>query len=85
MKESGLFHFQLVYFVAYIDKIAGFMQPFAGARLKLPIYVYGPETHMTSIVASALGLRPPPDTPVAPQTTGQFLLQPERNVNATTS
>lgn len=55
----------------------------SGARLKLPIYVYGPETHMTSIVASALGLRPPPDTPVAPQTTGQFLLQPERNTGGT--
>ncbi|VDK47817.1 unnamed protein product [Anisakis simplex] len=52
----------------------------SGIKLNLPIYVYGPETHMTSIVAAALGLKPLPDTPHAPQTTGQFLLQPERNV-----
>lgn len=50
-----------------------------GRKLDIPIYVYGPETHMTSIVAAALGLRPLPDVPCAPQTTGQFLLQPERN------
>lgn len=42
--------------------------------------MYGPETHMTSIVAAALKLRPLPESPAAPQTTGQFLLQPERFV-----
>uniref|UniRef100_A0A0M3IDI4 ATP citrate synthase n=1 Tax=Ascaris lumbricoides TaxID=6252 RepID=A0A0M3IDI4_ASCLU len=52
----------------------------SGTKLNLPVYVYGPETHMTSIVAAALGVRPLPDSPHAPQTTGQFLLQPERNV-----
>lgn len=54
-----------------------------GEKLNLPIFVYGPETHMTSIVGAALGLRPPPDSPAAPQTTGQFLLQPERNTAGT--
>lgn len=51
-----------------------------GVKLDIPIYVYGPETHMTSIVAAALGVRPLPDAPSAPQTTGHFLLQPGRNV-----
>ncbi|VDN50918.1 unnamed protein product [Dracunculus medinensis] len=50
----------------------------SGAKFNLPIFVYGPETHMTSIVAAALKLRPLPESPAAPQTTGQFLLQPER-------
>ncbi|VIO88263.1 ATP-citrate synthase, putative [Brugia malayi] len=45
-----------------------------GSRLNLPIHVYGPETHMTSIVAAALGLCRTPDSPLAVQTTGQFLL-----------
>ncbi|EJW81690.1 hypothetical protein WUBG_07400, partial [Wuchereria bancrofti] len=47
---------------------------FLGSRLNLPIHVYGPETHMTSIVAAALGLCRAPDSPLAVQTTGQFLL-----------
>ncbi|PAV76376.1 hypothetical protein WR25_26051 isoform C [Diploscapter pachys] len=51
----------------------------AAAKLELPIYVFGPETHMTAIVGAALGVRPLPDVPIAPQTTGQFLLSPERN------
>ncbi|VDM41323.1 unnamed protein product [Toxocara canis] len=55
----------------------------SGTKLNLPVYVYGPETHMTTIVAAALGLRPLPDSPHAPQTTGQFLLQPERNTAGT--
>uniref|UniRef100_F1KSZ0 ATP-citrate synthase n=1 Tax=Ascaris suum TaxID=6253 RepID=F1KSZ0_ASCSU len=55
----------------------------SGTKLNLPVYVYGPETHMTSIVAAALGVRPLPDSPHAPQTTGQFLLQPERNTAGT--
>lgn len=54
-----------------------------GVKLNLPIHVYGPETHMTSIVAAALGLKPLPEAPSAPQTTGQFLLQPERNTAGT--
>ena len=43
--------------------------------------MFGPETHMTAIVGAALGVRPLPDVPIAPQTTGQFLLSPERNVS----
>ncbi|VDK86738.1 unnamed protein product [Litomosoides sigmodontis] len=43
-----------------------------GSRLNLPIHVYGPETHMTSIVATALELRHTPDRPLVLQTAGQF-------------
>lgn len=52
----------------------------AATKLEIPIYVFGPETHMTAIVGAALGLKPMPTVPTAPQTTGQFLLSPERNV-----
>ncbi|CAJ0958126.1 unnamed protein product, partial [Mesorhabditis belari] len=52
-------------------------------RLDLPIHVFGPETHMTAIVGAALGVRPVPAAPVAPHTTGQFLLSPERNTAGT--
>ncbi|RCN24098.1 hypothetical protein ANCCAN_30212, partial [Ancylostoma caninum] len=43
------------------------------------MHVFGPETHMTSIVGPALGISELPAVPHAPQTTGQFLLSPERN------
>lgn len=52
----------------------------AATKLELPIHVFGPETHMTAIVGAALGVKPMPTVPTAPQTTGQFLLSPERNV-----
>uniref|UniRef100_A0A0K0D6Z9 ATP citrate synthase n=1 Tax=Angiostrongylus cantonensis TaxID=6313 RepID=A0A0K0D6Z9_ANGCA len=52
----------------------------AAQKLELPIHVFGPETHMTAIVGAALGVRDLPAVPLAPQTTGQFLLSPERNV-----
>ncbi|CAJ0607120.1 unnamed protein product [Cylicocyclus nassatus] len=51
----------------------------AASKLDLPIHVFGPETHMTSIVGPALGISELPAVPHAPQTTGQFLLSPERN------
>lgn len=54
-----------------------------GTRLSLPIHVFGPETHMTAIVGAALGVRPIPAPPIAPQTTGQFLLSPERHTAGT--
>jgi hypothetical protein len=46
----------------------------SGETLSIPIYVFGPETHMTSIVAMALGKKPV--TPPAKQqaTTANFLL-----------
>uniref|UniRef100_A0A1I7VNE3 ATP-citrate synthase n=1 Tax=Loa loa TaxID=7209 RepID=A0A1I7VNE3_LOALO len=44
-----------------------------GSRLNLPIHVYGPETHMTGIVAAALGICHAPDKPLALQATDQFL------------
>ncbi|UJR20924.1 hypothetical protein I4U23_024033 [Adineta vaga] len=56
-----------------------------GASLGVPIYVFGPETHMTAIVGMALGKRPivPPEQ--AELTTANFLLstsvhQPKLNV-----
>ncbi|KAI6181752.1 ATP-citrate synthase [Aphelenchoides besseyi] len=54
-----------------------------GAKIGLPIFVYGPETHMTAIVGAALGVRPLPEAAHAPHTTGQFLLTPERNTAGT--
>uniref|UniRef100_A0A183C8G5 ATP citrate synthase n=1 Tax=Globodera pallida TaxID=36090 RepID=A0A183C8G5_GLOPA len=50
----------------------------ASTKLNLPIHVFGPETHMTSIVGAALGVRPLPEASLTPHTTGQFLLAPER-------
>ncbi|KAI1716194.1 ATP citrate lyase citrate-binding domain-containing protein [Ditylenchus destructor] len=57
----------------------------AAVKLDLPIHVYGPETHMTSIVGAALGVRPLPQASVTPHTTGQFLLAPERHTGGTVS
>ncbi|KAI6233498.1 ATP-citrate synthase [Aphelenchoides fujianensis] len=54
-----------------------------GTKIGLPIYVYGPETHMTAIVGAALGVTPLPEAAHAPHTTGQFLLTPERNTAGT--
>ncbi|KAK6058335.1 CoA binding domain protein [Cooperia oncophora] len=51
----------------------------AAQKLELPVHVFGPETHMTAIVGAALGIRDLPEVPHVPQTTGQFLLSPERN------
>jgi ATP citrate (pro-S)-lyase len=48
----------------------------AASRLDIPIHVFGPETHMTSIVGAALGVKPIPEASLAPHTTGQFLLTP---------
>ncbi|VBB31721.1 unnamed protein product [Acanthocheilonema viteae] len=56
----------------------------AGLRLNLPIHVYGPETHMTSVVSTALGLRHALDRPLALQATGQFLFPPETDAMRTT-
>jgi len=54
------------------------MKDLAG-KLSLPIHVFGPETHLTAIVGAALGVRPMPQSPSEPHTTGQFLLMPERH------
>lgn len=50
-----------------------------GQSLNIPIYVFGPETHMTAIVGMALGKReiPCPEQPSG--TTANFLL-PTNNV-----
>ncbi len=38
--------------------VIGLIVIVSGSSLQLPIYVYGPETHMTAIVSMALGLKP---------------------------
>lgn len=92
MKETGLFH-HLSYHISFHLLILSFSLSndfapcqklnvyFLGSRLNLPIHVYGPETHMTGIVAAALGLRHAPDKPLTLQAADQFLLQPEADVS----
>ncbi|CAI5456267.1 unnamed protein product [Caenorhabditis angaria] len=53
------------------------------AAVELPVHVFGPETHMTAIVGAALGIHALPSMPIEPNTTGQFLLSPERNTAGT--
>merc|ERR1711936_1230040 len=45
-----------------------------GGQIDLPIHVYGPETHMTAIVAMALGQEPIEDPKPTEVSTGNFLL-----------
>lgn len=45
-----------------------------GSTLGVPVHVFGPETHMTAIVAMALGKRAVPDLPVQSAVTANFLL-----------
>uniref|UniRef100_A0A1B6DX35 ATP-citrate synthase n=1 Tax=Clastoptera arizonana TaxID=38151 RepID=A0A1B6DX35_9HEMI len=45
-----------------------------GKTLKIPIFVFGPETHMTAIVGMALGKRPIPTETEAESVTANFLL-----------
>ncbi len=45
-----------------------------GGQIDLPIHVYGPETHMTAIVAMALGQEPVEDPQPSEVETGNFLL-----------
>lgn len=45
-----------------------------GSTLGVPVHVFGPETHMTAIVAMALGKRAVPELPVQSATTANFLL-----------
>lgn len=45
-----------------------------GSTLGVPVHVFGPETHMTAIVAMALGKRAVPDLPMQSATTANFLL-----------
>ncbi len=46
-----------------------------GKNLDIPLYVFGPETHMTAIVGMALGKRPiPVSAPSSSDTTANFLL-----------
>ena len=45
-----------------------------GGQIDLPIHVYGPETHMTAIVAMALGLEPIEDPKPTEDSTANFSL-----------
>jgi len=45
-----------------------------GANLGIPVYVFGPETHMTAVVGMALGKRTIPKDPVVEFSTANFLL-----------
>lgn len=45
-----------------------------GSSLGIPLHVFGPETHMTSICGMALGTRPIPQTASAEFATANFLL-----------
>ena len=45
-----------------------------GKNLEIPLYVFGPETHMTAIVGMALGKRPVPQDVPAAASTANFLL-----------
>ena len=45
-----------------------------GRSLGVPVHVFGNETHMTAIVAMALGKRPILSEPEAAQHTANFLL-----------
>lgn len=45
-----------------------------GQSLGIPLYVFGPETHMTAIVGMALGKRPIQQPSECESTTANFLL-----------
>ncbi|XP_020285486.1 ATP-citrate synthase [Pseudomyrmex gracilis] len=51
-----------------------------GRRLAIPIYVFGPETHMTAICAMALGKKPIPDPEAQEFSTANFLLPSGQDV-----
>ncbi|KAL5235218.1 hypothetical protein ACI65C_002628 [Semiaphis heraclei] len=56
-----------------------------GKTLRIPIYVFGPETHMTAIVGYALGKKPIPKETEQESVTANFLLpggQDSNSVNA---
>lgn len=50
-----------------------------GHQLHIPLYVFGPETHMTAIVGMALGKRPIPETTQMEFSTANFLLPGGQN------
>ena len=51
-----------------------------GKRLAIPVYVFGPETHMTAICAMALGKKPIPDPEAQEFSTANFLLPSGQDV-----
>lgn len=53
-----------------------------GKRLGIPVYVFGPETHMTAICSMALGKKPIPDPEAQEFSTANFLLPSGQDVRA---
>ncbi|XP_015598559.1 ATP-citrate synthase [Cephus cinctus] len=56
-----------------------------GKRLGIPVYVFGPETHMTAICGMALGKKPIPDPEAQEFSTANFLLPSGQDVGPNTS
>ncbi|KAK9302315.1 hypothetical protein QLX08_005728 [Tetragonisca angustula] len=56
-----------------------------GKRLGIPVYVFGPETHMTAICAMALGKKPIPDPEAQEFSTANFLLPSGQDVGPSVS
>lgn len=54
-----------------------------GRRLGIPVYVFGPETHMTAICAMAMGNKPIPDPEAQEFSTANFLLPSGQDVGPT--
>jgi len=52
-----------------------------GNTLGVPMHVFGPETHMTSVVAMAMGKRQIPNLPEPEATTANFLIGRQDSVN----
>ncbi|KAH0546822.1 ATP-citrate synthase [Cotesia glomerata] len=54
-----------------------------GRRLGIPVYVFGPETHMTAICGMAMGTKPIPDPEAQEFSTANFLLPSGQDVGPT--
>lgn len=54
-----------------------------GRRLGIPVYVFGPETHMTAICGMAMGSKPIPDPEAQEFSTANFLLPSGQDVGPT--
>ena len=58
-------------YIIIINNLCELLITITGSTLGLPIHVFGPETHMTSIVAMALGKRPIPKQEAVVQSSSQ--------------
>ena len=78
MTKSLTLSFTLSLTLSFIKSLTAFMfrvMREVGQHLEIPLFVFGPETHMTAIVGMALETRAVPSTAVqAETTTANFLL-----------